>query len=146
MYHARVLRSVLAIIFTVSIFACSKTSDEEQIRLIIEKLSAAVEANKPAVIADYLHEDFRANGDMDVQQIKQLLTLHALQHQSLAVTILSVQIRIDPVYQDRAESILSVVTTASTGSVLPQDGSVRVVTLQWRKDDNWKVLTADWQE
>lgn len=142
----KVARVFIAIVFTVLISACSKTSDEEQIQQNINALTNAIEAKKPSAIVEYLHEDFRANGDMDVQHLKQLLTLHTLQHQSISVNILSAQTRIDPVYKDRAESILSVVTTASAGGVLPQDGSARVVTLQWRKDDDWKILTADWKE
>lgn len=129
------------------LFACSKSSDEEQISQAIAAMANAVETNKPAELTEYLHDDFRANhGEMNAQQVKQLLAIHGLQHQSMSVTILSSKTRIDPVYTDRAETTLSVVTTASAGGLLPNDGSARVVTLQWRKDADWKILSADWQE
>jgi type III secretory pathway lipoprotein EscJ len=136
----------LSVIFLFFIISCNKTSDEDQIKLVIDKLSQAIEANKPADIAEYLHEDFRANGDMSVQQVKQLLVMQGLQHRAISITILGSKTIIDSVYTDRAESTLSVVTTASSGSLVPNDGSVRVVRLQWQKDGDWKILKADWQQ
>lgn len=136
----------LSAVFVFSTSACSKTSDETQIKQIIDNLSKAVELNKPATVADYLHEDFRANGDMNAQQVKQLLLMHGLQHRAISITILSSKTIIDPVYTDKAESTLSVVTTASSGGIVPNDGSVRVVKLEWRKESDWKILKADWQQ
>lgn len=126
--------------------ACHKTSDEEQIKQIIQQISKAVEENKPASIAEVLHKDFRANGNMDAQQVKQLLLMVGMQHQSISMMIISAKTVVDPVYTDKAETVLSVVMTGSSGSMLPSDASARVVTLQWRKDDDWKILKADWQE
>jgi hypothetical protein len=126
--------------------ACHKTPDEEQIRLIIREIFNAVEEKSPVKIATYLHPDFRANGEMNAQQVKQLLVMTGMQHQSITMTMVSSKTIIDPVYPDRAETVLSVVVTGSSGSILPSDGSVRVVKLQWRKDDDWKILKADWQE
>ena len=140
------LRIFLGALCVLLLFACHKTPDEEQIKLIISQLSKAVEENKPASIAEVLHKDFRANGDKDAQQVKQLLMMYGMQHQSISVTIVSSKTVIDPVYQDKAESTLSVITTSSSGSALPSDGSVRVVKLEWRKDGDWKILKADWQE
>jgi len=126
--------------------ACSKTSDEAQIKLILENLSQAVTQNKLSSVADYLDKDFRANGDMDARQVKQMLTMYGMQHQSINITIVSSKTVIDPVYQDKAESTLSVIATGSSGGMLPDDGSIRVVKLQWRKDGDWRILNANWQE
>ena len=136
----------LSVFFILAMVACSKNSDEDQIKLIIDSLSKAIEENKPATVAEYLHEDFRANGDMNAQQVKQLLMIHGLQHRTIALTILGSKTIIDPVYTDKAESTLSVVTTVSSRGVMPDDGSARVVRLQWQKDSDWKILKADWQE
>jgi hypothetical protein len=136
----------LSVIFILLVAGCSKSSDEERISQIIDKLSQAIATNKPATVVEYLHEDFHANsGAMNAQQVKQLLMMYSLQHQSISVTILSSKTIIDPVYKDKAESTLSVATTASSGGILPEDGGVRVVRLEWRKDGDWKILKADWQ-
>jgi len=130
----------------VSVIACNKSSDEEQIRQVINNLSKAIEENKPAAITEYLHEDFRANGDMNAQQVKQLLLMQGLQHQAISISIVSAKTIVDPVYPDKADSTLSVITTGSSDGVLPKDTSARVVKLSWRKDRDWKILKADWQE
>jgi len=142
----KIIRVFLSAAFIFALSACHKTPDEEQIKLIINQLSKAVEENKPALVADSLDKDFRANGDMDAQRIKQLLLLYGMQHQSISISIISAKTVIDPIYTDKATSTLSVIATGSSGGVLPNDGSVRVVKLEWRKDGDWKILKADWQE
>jgi len=139
-------RVYFLIVCTFLFAACSKTSDEAQIKLILENLSQAVTHNKLSSVANSLDKDFRANGEMDVQQVKQMLAMYGMQHQSINITIVSSKTVIDSVYQDKAESTLSVIATGSSGGMLPDDGSVRVVKLEWRKDGDWKILKANWQE
>lgn len=146
-YHPA--RGVALCLFVVCVFllaACNKTSDEAQIKLILGNLSQAVQHNNLSSVADYLDKDFRANNDMDAQQVRQMLAMYSMQHQSINITLVSTKTTIDPVYRDKATSTLSVIVTGSSGGMLPNDGSVRVVKLQWRKDDDWKILRADWQE
>lgn len=123
---------------------CDKTPDEEQIKTIIEQMTASMEAGKPAEISAYLHDDFRANRQMDAKQVKQMLMMYGMQHRSINLTIASAETTIDPVYTDKAVSVLSVITTASSqGSMV--DAGIHVVHLEWRKDDEWKLLKADWE-
>lgn len=136
----------LFMILVFSVAACTKSSDEEQIKRAIDGLSSAIEENKTAAISEYLHEDFRANGDMNAQQVRQLLLMQGLQHQAISIAIVSAKTMVDPIYSDKAESVLSVITTGSSGGMLPKDASTRLVKLVWRKDRDWKILRADWQE
>ena len=136
----------LSLCFLLSFSACHQDSDEQQIKRIIDQLSKAVEENKLVDIADHLHADFRANGEMNAQRVKQMLMMYGMQHQSINITIVSAKTAIDTIYQDKAESTLSVIATGSSGRILPSDGSVRVVKLEWRKDGDWKILKANWQE
>lgn len=125
--------------------ACHKTPDEEQIQQALNDMTTAIENGKPADMADHLHKDFLANQQMDIQQVKQMLMLHGMQHAKLSVNIISSETIIDPVYTDKASTTLSVVVTGLSGRGLPEDGSIRVVKLEWRKDDDWKLLKADWE-
>lgn len=124
---------------------CNKTPDEEQIQLLIKEIIAAVESGKPAEINQHLHADFQANGQMDAQQVKQLLLMYGMQQSTLSITLLSSKTTLDPVYHDRAESLMSLVVTSSRGRGLPDDGSARTVRLSWLKDDDWKLLKAEWE-
>lgn len=124
---------------------CSKTPDEEQIRQIIESMTAAMEAGKPAEIAEYLHADFRANRQMNAQQVKQMLMMYGLQQKSVSISVVSSETTIDPVYTDKAYTVMSVLTTGNSARGMLDNGGLHVVNLEWRKDDEWKLLKADWE-
>jgi hypothetical protein len=125
--------------------ACAKTSDEEQIAQTISAMSDAVENKEFMAIQAHLHESFRANERMDAREVNQLLAMYAMQHKSLGVTIVGSKTTLDTIYPDRATTVMSVVTTGSSGR-LPSDGSVRTVELEWIKDSgDWLVRTATWE-
>src|SRR5690349_9572907 len=113
MLSSSALRVFFLIACTFFLSACNKASDEEQIKLIINQLSKAVEENKLTDIAEFLDGDFRANNNMDAQQIKQLLLMYGMQHQSISITVVNSKTVIDPIYQDKATSTLSVIATGS---------------------------------
>lgn len=124
---------------------CSKTPEEEQIQLILNNMIAVVESGKPAELAEHLHENFRANAQMDAKQAKQMLMMYGIQHARISVNVISSQTLIDPVYTDKASTTLSVAVMGSTGRGLPEDSRVRVIKLEWLKDSDWKLLGADWE-
>jgi len=62
------------------------------------------------------------------------------------VTVVGSNTTMDPTFPDRAETVLSVVTTGSSGG-LPADGSVRTVKLEWIKEsEDWLVIRAAWEQ
>lgn len=125
--------------------ACARTSDEEQIAQTIAAMSQAVENREFMAIQAHLHESFRANDRMDAREVRQLLAMYGLQHKRLGVTVAGSKTTLDPIYPDRANTILSVVTTGSSGR-LPSDGSVRTVEIEWIKvSGDWLVRTAKWE-
>ena len=126
--------------------ACAKTNDEEQIAQNITAITEAVESKKFSGIQEYLHESFRANEQMDAREVKQLLAMYGLQHKRLGVTVVSSETTLDPVFPDRARTIMSLVVTGSSGD-LPSDGSVRTVDVELIKDSgDWQVRRAKWQD
>lgn len=127
------------------VVACAKTSDEEQIAQTITAMSEAVENKEFMAIKPHLHESFRANERMDAREVNRLLAMYAMQHKSLGVTIIGSKTTLDEIYPDRATTVLSVVTTGSSGR-LSSDGSVRTVEIEWIKDSgDWLVRTANWE-
>jgi len=136
----------LLLLTTLLLGACTRSSDEEQISQAIAAISEAVENKEFMAIQAHLHESFRANQRMDAKQLKQLLALYAMQHKKLGVTVVSSRTTVDPVYPDRASTVMSVVMTGSSAR-LPSDGSVRTVEVEWIKDGGtWLVRTATWRD
>jgi len=128
--------------------ACHKTGDEEQIKHVTDSMASAVQSGNFGEITAHLHPDFRANNEMDAQQVKQMLMFAGIQHAAISITIVSAKTDLDTVYHDRASSTLSVIATSGTSFAgLPKEGSAHIVKLEWRKDgDDWKILRALWDQ
>ena len=125
--------------------ACGKTPDEEIIAQHIATMQEAVEAKDFSEIKNHLHESFIANKRLDAREVNQLLRMYSMQHRNIGVTIVSSKTTMDPTFPDRAETIMSVVATGSSGG-LPEDGSVRTVKLAWIKQSgDWRVIRAEWE-
>ena len=140
------IRQILLIVFFALLASgCSKTSDEEQIAETIAAMQDAVENKSFARIRVHLHDSFIANDRMSARDVKHLLQIYSMQHREIGATILSSKTTMDATYADRAESVLSVIVTGSSGG-LPSDGSARTVRLEWIKESgDWLVRKADWQ-
>jgi hypothetical protein len=139
----RLAACVLAMLYLV---ACGKSPDEEIIAQHIADMQDAVETNDFSAIKSHLHESFVANKKLDVEKVNQLLRMYSLQHRDIGVTVVGSKTTMNPTFPDRAETILSVVATGSSGG-LPSDGSVRTVKLEWIKDsEDWLVIRAQWEQ
>jgi len=136
---------ILFALFTLLLSACDKTPDEEKIQNNIQAIQNAVENKELMGIGKYLHKDFLANRSMDSKQLKQMLFVQGKRHSNISIVIVSQETTIDPVYIEKAETTLSVVMAGSSGG-LPEDGSVRVVDLEWRKvGSDWQIIKANWE-
>lgn len=144
-FQKAVFHTAFFICITLLLSGCNKTPDEEQIQSIIDEMITAVELGKLTDISKHLQDNFQANGHMDVKQVKQMLMLQGMQHAKISLNRISSQTVIDPIYADKASTTLSIIVTGSSTRGLPDDGSIRVVKLEWRKDSDWKLLKADWE-
>ena len=141
----KLCRLAACLIVMLSLVACGKTPDEEIIAQHIATMQEAVEAKDFSAIKDHLHESFIANKQLDAKEVNRLLLMYSMQHRNIGVTIVSSKTTMDPTFADRAETIMSVVATGSSGG-LPADGSVRTVKLGWIKQSgDWMVISAQWE-
>jgi hypothetical protein len=126
--------------------ACGKTSDKEIISQHIATMQEAVEANDFSEIENFLHKGFIANNRLAAREVARLLRMYSMQHRKIDVTIVASNTTINPTFPDRAETIMSVVVTGFAGGLLPSDGSVRTVKVEWIKQSgDWLVISAQWE-
>lgn len=141
----KLCRLAACLVLMLYLAACSKTPDEEIIAQHIATMQEAVEAKDFSEIADHLHGSFVANERLGAREVNQLLTMYSMQHRNLGVTIVSSKTTMDPTFPDRAQTIMSVIVTGSSGR-LPSDGSARTVKLEWIKQaEDWLVVSAKWE-
>lgn len=138
--------SLFAIIVLVSLLAagCDQAPDQEQIEQKLDAMQEAVELKEFSAIKKHLHASFTANDRLDAAEVKRLLQVHSLRHTNIGVSVLASETAMNPTHPDRATTTASVVVTGSSG-LLPSDGSVRKVTLEWVKQSgDWLVIRARW--
>ena len=125
--------------------ACGERDDETQIAENIAGIQEAVEQKDFSALEKYLHGSFIANEQMDNAEVGRLLKLYSLRHKKLSVTIVGSTTTLHAHLPGRADSVVSVIVTGSSG-LLPSDGSIRKVDIEWIKTSgDWLVLKASWR-
>lgn len=144
--HRTALKLTTVLLVTVLFLAaCSERGDEAQIEDNIADIQQAVEQKDFSAVEKYLHSSFSANGQMDSEEVGRLLKLYSLRHRKLSVTIVGSSTTMHANLPDRADSVVSVIATGSSG-LLPSDGSIRNVDVEWIKTSgDWLVLKANWR-
>lgn len=139
----RLISILLTAIFFLT--ACGEMKDEDQIAENIAAIEDAIEQKNFSAIEKYLHDDFIANQQMDIDDVRQLLRLYSLRHKKLDVTIVGSSTTMHQNFTDRADTYVSVIVTGSSG-FLPTDGSIRKVEIEWFKhSETWLIRKAAWR-
>ena len=136
--------SVVLLVGIMLLSACSRSSDEEQLRAALGTMQLAIEARQPSDFMDHVADDFTApEAGMDRRQVHDLLRLQVLRNERIGVSIVVRDLRVE---SGRATITLTVTLTGSSGGWLPERGSIYALTSGWRKDDgDWKLIQANWQ-
>ncbi len=143
---AKLCRLAACLVVMLYLVACGKTPDKDIISQHIATMQDAVEANDFSEIENFLHQGFIANNRLEAKEVARLLRMYSMQHRKIDVTIVASNTTINPTFPDRAETIMSVVVTGSSGGLLPSDGSARTVKVEWIKQSgDWLVISAQWE-
>ncbi|GAB5453578.1 MAG: hypothetical protein Hals2KO_39060 [Halioglobus sp.] len=127
------------------LIGCAEKDAEAQIAENIAAIESAVETKDFSAISKHLHSSFVANERMSIDEVKQLLRLYSLRHKNLGVAIVGVSTTLHRDYPDRADSTVSVILSGSSG-LLPSEGSVRQVEVEWFEESGeWLIRRAAWR-
>jgi ketosteroid isomerase-like protein len=138
------LGRVLLASMLLGIAACSRPSDEEQIRAALAAMQEAVESGKPSDFMQFVADDFTGHeGDVDRKALHNLLRVQALGNARIGVTMSSIDVEL---HGDRATVTVDAVLTGGNGRWLPERGSIRRIQSGWRKSDGeWLCINAQWE-
>ena len=123
--------------------ACSRSSDEEQLRNALATMQQAIEDRKPSDFMDIVADDFTAPvADMDRRKVHDLLRLHVLRNERIGVATVVREVRVDEI---RATITMTATLTGSSGVWLPERASIYTVTTGWRREgSDWQLVQATW--
>lgn len=137
-------RAVVLLIVVMLQSACSRSSDEQQLRDAMAAMQDAAERRDPADFMDHVANDFSAPAvNMERRQLHDLLRLQVLRNERIGVTFAIREIHVNGT---RATVTTVATFTGSSGGWMPERGSIYALTSGWRKDDgDWKLVQASWQ-
>jgi ketosteroid isomerase-like protein len=138
------LGRVLLVSMLFGFAACSRPSDEEQIRAALAVMQEAVESGKPSDFMQFVADDFTGyGGEVDRKALHNLLRIQVLGNARIGVTLSSIDVEL---HGDRATVTVDAVLTGGNGRWLPERGSIRRIESGWRKSDGeWRCINAQWE-
>jgi ketosteroid isomerase-like protein len=135
---------VLLALILLGFAACSRPSDEQQIRAALAAMQEAVESAKPSAFMDYVAEDFTGDGgNVDRAALHNLLRAQVLSNAHIGVTLSSIEVELQG---DRATVTVDALMTGGNGQWIPEHGSIRRIQSGWRKSNGgWLCINAQWE-
>jgi len=132
------------VVLLATVVACSSPPDDQQ--RIERRIAAMIEALESGGISNFMApvaDDFTgANGRLD----RRSLGLHA-RRERISRTEISIQrlgTEIELVGSDRARATIRALATGGSG-LIPDEGRVWRIQTGWRLDDEWMLISADWE-
>jgi hypothetical protein len=127
----------LILLATILLAACgAKTSDEQQVRALIDEVETAAEARDTSDVLEHVSDDFADSGGLDKTQLQDFLRGYFLAHPKLelVVNIESLQFPVDGL----AQAVVSVTTVELT------DPNRQQLKVEFRRSEGaWQVARAD---
>ena len=127
----------LILLATILLAACgAKTSDEQQVRALIDEVETAAEARDTSDVLEHVSDDFADSGGLDKTQLQDFLRGYFLAHPKLelVVNIESLQFPVDGL----AQAVVSVTTVELT------DPNLQRLKVEFRRSGSiWKVARAE---
>lgn len=118
--------------------------DEERIRSVLEGMTRALEEREASSVLEPLSEDFVGETwDLDVRALRMILRREMLAHERLRARLFDIEV--DLLSADRARVSFQVLLTGGSGLV-PSEGRWFQVETGWRQDDDWRLISARWED
>ena len=121
---------------TIFLAACGATSDEQQVRALIDELETAAEARDTSDVLEHVSDDFSDSGGLDKTQLQDFLRGYFLAHPrlELVVNIESLEFPVDGL----AQAVVSVTTVELT------DPNLQRLKVEFRRSGStWQVARAE---
>lgn len=137
--------SLLSIIAALTMLnACSRPSDEQQIRAAIEEMQLAMEAGTPKDFMQTIAEDFTGDdGQLDRSALHNLLRAQVLGNARIGVTLASIDVELQ---DDRATVKVTATLSGGNGHWIPERGAIYRIESGWRKQGgDWLCISAQWK-
>lgn len=134
----------IGLLLLLALASCSSPPPEQAVRAQIAAMQAAIDAKDAGKVGDLLAEDFVGNDGMDKRGARRMATGIFLQYRNVTGRIGPVTVELRGA--DDAIARFTVLATAGSGGLVPQDGQVFEVETGWhREGSDWLLRSASWK-
>lgn len=135
---------LLVLLMALGLAGCGRPPPEQAVRAQIAAMQAAIDARDAGKVGDLLAEDFIGNDGMDKRGARRLAAGIFLQYRNVTGRIGPVNVQLRG--ENDAIARFTVLATASSGGLVPQDGQVFEVETGWHRDgSDWRLRSASWK-
>jgi ketosteroid isomerase-like protein len=138
----RILVALLALSFAI---ACSHSSDEEQIRAIIDSAEKAVEARDTSAVMELIAADYRDGQGFDKTQLRSFLRGYFITHPKIELIVRIADIKLETANSARVRVEFAMVGTQLGNAdrvSLAGESESQLVELR-RLDGEWRITRVD---
>jgi hypothetical protein len=138
-------RAVWIGLLLISLASCAAPPpDEERIRAILDDMTKALAERDTRAVLEPLADDFYGETwELDDRALRLLLQREIRARQQLNARLFDVEIEI--LGDDRARATFQALLTGGSG-LIPSDGRWFRVETGWRRDDDWALISASWED
>lgn len=138
------LLALAVLVLGVGMLACSRPSDEQQLRAVMAGMQEAMEEGKPADFMRHVADDFTgAQGGIDRPGLHNLLRGQVLANARIGVSLGPIDVEL---HDARATVQVTATFTGGNARWLPERGAMYRIVSGWRKESGrWLCVNASWE-
>ena len=125
--------------------ACRPSAPEDALQQAAQSLQQALESKDSSAVMALLHEDFRAQQNLDRQWAKQTMLMLFLRYKQVKILVMQQQSQLDSSYHDRAQTQATVALVGAE-SLIPDSARHYQITLHWQQHQGqWQLAQLHWE-
>ena len=140
---AGVLISVLAV---VSLAACSKKTDADRIRAVINAVQKAAEDRDVRETLSHVDKNYKDPAGNDYQAIKSMMLYYFFRHQKISIIVSNLETAVNGASASAHFQAILSGRTGSADNILPDALSAYRFDVSFQNDQgDWKIVSARWE-
>jgi len=136
-------KAFLLIFIALVATACTRTSDEDQIRQALDQAIEAVKARQPKEVVKHLTQDFVGQKQMSAEDVRRFMIAQFFRNRKINIVTTGLNITVENTQQARAN--FRVVVTGGMDWIPERLDYYQVETDWVKQDGDWLIRAASWK-